>query len=71
MFEKEILEQWIDTLRQEVQRESPSELVIPAAKGIYWVSLDEEFEIPEWIIALANGNPRHFGEVIKVVRKFM
>ncbi len=71
MTEESVLENWIDRLREAVLAEVTSPLAIPAAKGIEWIALDEGWTIPDWVYALANGNPNREPEVIKAIRSFI
>lgn len=71
MFEREKFNTWIEQLKAAVQSEDPSPLLIPAAKGLEWIALSEGWEIPDWVYALANGNPNKMTEVIKAVRSFI
>lgn len=71
MFDHNVFNTWVEQLQAAVNTDNPTPLLIPAAKGLEWIALSEGWELPDWVYALANGNPNKFNEVIKATRSFI
>ena len=57
-------EMWAGELRDYIMGENPNRIAILAACELaVWMPV-----IPDWVMALANGNPDEWDDVIQVVR---
>lgn len=73
MFNRNAFDEWIMQLRAAVQSDAPTPLLIPAAIGLQWIADSEGWGLPDWVQALANGNPNRilFDDLLKITRLFI
>ena len=55
----------VNLLRKHIMGDNPHPVAILAAN---WVAITNYNDVPDWVFALANGNPDMWGDVVEEVR---
>ena len=70
MTEIDELSRWKNVIKERILNHKADVTIVAAAKWLIEEYLydDRDDEIPDWMFALANGNPDMWGDVIGTVR---